>query len=669
MINNKPLTEIANKDLPDNWRNENNYMPYKDLPKKWTFKSEGKENLIISDGWSVRTISIHTFLKMYDDYVHFKYPASPLVKYAENYKNGEIILTKINQSVDFTGLSIAFVRKNTPQYLAAEFFIEKIIPECINPFEKIDATPMAKPVEKEDEQILSFSLSKLETDQYGLPLIIIADKNTGIAITVTHKEFIMSWGSVTNDYDYEIRIPKSMAFGENFLIENYKNNLESSYSLISNNRKDNLKKLFNGKIDKANFKKATDDKATDDKVKADQEWKYSINPNDKNEIIVSNGKQTAIFSINTFLELYDSKFYNFYKTLLENKSYSLQNKMTNENLQFQLLDTRTGHPYASFDIKYFINNKMINPFNVVSDKIRIADNSLIEENIKKSDLRADYNESLSKRMELSKELFETQVKLEEIKPKFGAATVVINKAGEELTKKNKQINAIHLQYAQDIKERESRLKTLENNFQKYMDAVHIQKTEIFKLKERNLFLEKQNGRLGINIFGKEQDNSYLRNEIAEIKHNSFGNMTKRDLTQAAYRVGATQMIKALRAAIVSLLSSQGRDNNTIQAMTEILNSDIGIAMLSCMCGYSIEHFVEENEVASKFAQELRVHGMTLAGNSAFETLFGLITSSIVPILSEANEKEKVRIAETENENIEENDEMIEESFVLESARC
>ena len=132
-------------------------------------------------------------------------------------------------------------------------------------------------------------------------------------------------------------------------------------------------------------------------------------------------------------------------------------------------------------------------------------------------------------------------------------------------------------------------------------------------------------------------------EICEIKEKSFSNMIKKDATAAVYRVGATQMMKVLKAAILTLLQKAGKDNKTIQVISDLLASDIGVAILSCICGYSVEQLVDDNEVASKFAEELRVSGMSLAGNMAFETLFEMITSSIVPILSSVEEQTKIKV--------------------------
>ena len=164
---------------------------------------------------------------------------------------------------------------------------------------------------------------------------------------------------------------------------------------------------------------------------------------------------------------------------------------------------------------------------------------------------------------------------------------------------------------------------------------NIEREQLEKLKDENLFLEnklKEHDILQeIGTFADDCVSISLDKNIKEDKK-TFVDMIKSDARKAVYRVGATQMMKALKASIIALLQSTGKDNQTIQTISELLDSDIGVAILSCICGYSITELVDNNEIASKLSQELRVYGITLAGNAAFETLFGLITSSIIPII-------------------------------------
>jgi len=161
-------------------------------------------------------------------------------------------------------------------------------------------------------------------------------------------------------------------------------------------------------------------------------------------------------------------------------------------------------------------------------------------------------------------------------------------------------------------------------------------------KDKNHLLDVTADTLDLNVKLKNE------NEVLIEKENkSFSNLIKTDATNALYRIGATQMMNALKASIIALLQTTGKDNRTVQTIADLLDSDIGLAILSCMCGYSIEHFVDDSEMASKFAAELRVHGMSIAGNKAFETLFELLSSSVVPIITKAKEEETLSTSESQ----------------------
>jgi len=117
------------------------------------------------------------------------------------------------------------------------------------------------------------------------------------------------------------------------------------------------------------------------------------------------------------------------------------------------------------------------------------------------------------------------------------------------------------------------------------------------------------------------------------KETSISYLLKNDAKNALYRIGATQLINAMRASIVTLLQTRNTDNNTLKVITDLLDSELGVAILSCLCGYFINYMNNDNEIIEKLGTELRVQGITVAGNVAFESLFSVVSGSVAELFS------------------------------------
>lgn len=127
----------------------------------------------------------------------------------------------------------------------------------------------------------------------------------------------------------------------------------------------------------------------------------------------------------------------------------------------------------------------------------------------------------------------------------------------------------------------------------------------------------------------------------------FVGMVKQDAVDAAYRITATQLSKAVKTAILTALKNQGTKHSQIKTIRNMLDTDVGEALISMMLGLGLTYapVLKDNEKASTLAQEFRIGAMAGAGNAVIDTL----TSTLLPVLFQAvsslpQEEEKVRIA-------------------------
>ncbi len=221
-----------------------------------------------------------------------------------------------------------------------------------------------------------------------------------------------------------------------------------------------------------------------------------------------------------------------------------------------------------------------------------------------------------------------------------------NKDNKEII--NGYLGQLHL--ASDInKEKTEEIKELKAKYEKASkelneadNTILTQLTLLGELSEQNKKLEKDNRAYKVqNSFLKgEMRHSSLMNyrlidiekenvkKIKDLNEKHLPTMIKSDAIKAAYRIGATQSIKALRHSIITALKAVGKDNQTIKVITELLDSDIGVAMLTSICGYALSYSNLDNEVIENLTKELRVQGIEIAGNKLFEQLFETIISSI-----------------------------------------
>lgn len=147
-----------------------------------------------------------------------------------------------------------------------------------------------------------------------------------------------------------------------------------------------------------------------------------------------------------------------------------------------------------------------------------------------------------------------------------------------------------------------------------------------------------------------KDRQLLKDNIMS-NQNTFGGMLKKDLTDAAYRVAASQLSTAMRNAILTLLKKQGVEEGKLKSITNLLESEYGNAIVAAATGYALTYTpkLKEDPRVLRLAQEFRINGVAVAGNAAFNTLaehfVPVITKALSALPKEADTNLRVNAAE------------------------
>lgn len=140
----------------------------------------------------------------------------------------------------------------------------------------------------------------------------------------------------------------------------------------------------------------------------------------------------------------------------------------------------------------------------------------------------------------------------------------------------------------------------------------------------------------------------------------FVNMTKLDAEKAAYRIAATQLSKGTKGAIVSLLQSQGTNSDTLLTISELLDTEIGAAIVSLAIGMALTYTpkISDDPRVIRIAKEFRVNGISKVGDEVLETalmyIVPVIQSSLEALpapIKEVNSKEETEQEEEQEENV------------------
>ena len=125
---------------------------------------------------------------------------------------------------------------------------------------------------------------------------------------------------------------------------------------------------------------------------------------------------------------------------------------------------------------------------------------------------------------------------------------------------------------------------------------------------------------------------------------SLGTMLKKDATSAAYRIATTQITNGIKGALLAILTKQGSSSQHIKAFSEMMETELGTSFIACLMGIGLQYTsLVKDTRAQRLAEEFRVHGMSTAGNAAFDMLMEIVGPAIKEALSTLP-KQEVRIA-------------------------
>ena len=176
--------------------------------------------------------------------------------------------------------------------------------------------------------------------------------------------------------------------------------------------------------------------------------------------------------------------------------------------------------------------------------------------------------------------------------------------------------------------------TKDNESQYWIDGIHLTKEQFFNLKNSH------------NPTHNTVTNNDSKKEV-KMTENNFLSMIKSDGENALYRVAATQMNKAVKNGIIKLMQSKGADNERIKNISEILDTEIGSALVAAILGTALTYApkISEDPRAKKLAEEFRIKSMETIGNEVVGAAIEHLLPEVMSILSTLPEH-TTRLAET-----------------------
>lgn len=128
---------------------------------------------------------------------------------------------------------------------------------------------------------------------------------------------------------------------------------------------------------------------------------------------------------------------------------------------------------------------------------------------------------------------------------------------------------------------------------------------------------------------------------------TFIEMMKGDATNAAYRVAANQMTKGVKSGILAMLEKNGSDGTKLKAVSEMLDTELGAAVVSMILGMALTYVphVSNDPRAQRLAGEFRVEGMAKAGNTIMDAAIEHFLPVLTGALNSLPQETSVRVAE------------------------
>jgi len=131
---------------------------------------------------------------------------------------------------------------------------------------------------------------------------------------------------------------------------------------------------------------------------------------------------------------------------------------------------------------------------------------------------------------------------------------------------------------------------------------------------------------------------------------------KKEASSAGYRIAANQISKGVRRAIVTLMKETGMSDTKLKHVEDVLDSEVGLAIISTMMGYSLTYSKYQDERIQRVASEFRAEGMATAGNAMIDEAMKYIVPAIKEHMNEIPD-DKFRVEEAKQ--VERQDEVVE----------
>lgn len=155
--------------------------------------------------------------------------------------------------------------------------------------------------------------------------------------------------------------------------------------------------------------------------------------------------------------------------------------------------------------------------------------------------------------------------------------------------------------------------------------------------------------------------------IAEVKNGGFMSgflaspfvlMVKEDAEDAAYRIAAAQLTNVCKTAILATLKAQGSKRSQLNSITQLLDSEVGSALVSLLMGVALTYApgISEHKRASSLAEEFRISGMVIAGDVISEMATSILLPAMMQTIANLPQEELLRVSSSEEETMEETEE-------------
>jgi len=160
---------------------------------------------------------------------------------------------------------------------------------------------------------------------------------------------------------------------------------------------------------------------------------------------------------------------------------------------------------------------------------------------------------------------------------------------------------------------------------------------------------------------KDFKNKKKESKMSQNTMPTFGDMLKQDAEKSAYRSGANQGIKALKAGLSKYFDSQQMDKASSKAIIDFFESDLGEAAIRALLGYGLTMLpipgIQQNEYAQKVSEELRVSGLSKGMDKGMEMMQGFIVPALTsafadtPMFQQMMTSEKHRLPDDQSVDV------------------